>query len=105
MARRGGAAHAPARRSQVRYWRTRENPFKGVWTDIVLWLEKEPDSSAKLILQKLEDKYPGQFDNKLLPPQRRVGEWRRTMARRLVIGGVEERNDVPAVAATVSVAG
>ena len=91
---------------KVRYWRTREDPFKDVWTDILLWLQKEPDSSAKLILQKLEEKYPGQFDNKLLRTlQRRVGEWRRTMARRLVFGGVEERNDVQAVAAIVSVAG
>ena len=72
----------------------------------MLWLQKETDSSAKLILQKLEEKYPGQFDNKLLRTlQRRIGEWRGTIARRLVFGGVEERNDVQAVAATVSVAG
>ena len=91
---------------KVRYWRTREDPFKDVWTDILLWLQKEPDSIAKLILQKLDDKYPGQFDSKLLRSlQRRVGEWRRTMARLLVFGGVEERNDVQAVVATVSVAG
>ena len=31
--------------------------------------------------------------------QRRIGEWRRTMARRLVFGGVEERNDVEPIAA------
>ena len=91
---------------KARYWRTREDPFKDVWTDLLLWLQKEPDSSAKLILQKLEEKYPGQFVNKLLRTlQRRVGEWRGTMARRLVFGGVEERNDVQAVVATVSVAG
>ena len=59
-----------------------------------------------MILQKLDEKYPGQFDNKLLRTlQRRVGEWRRTMARRFVFRGVEECNDVQAVAATVSVAG
>ncbi len=92
--------------AKARYWRTREDPFKDVWTDILLWLQQEPDSSAKIILQKLGEKYPGQFDPKLLRTlQRRVGEWRRTMARRLVFGGVEERNDVQAVATTVSVAG
>ena len=92
--------------AKARHWRTREDPFKDVWTDILLWLQKEPDTIAKLILQKLDEKYPGQFDQKLLRTlQRRVGEWRRTMARRLVFGGVAERHEVQAVAATASVAG
>jgi hypothetical protein len=87
---------------KARYWRTREDPFKDVWTDILLWLQEEPDSIAKVILQRLNDKYPGCFGSKLLRTlQRRVGEWRRTMAHRLVFGGVEERNDVQAVAAPV----
>jgi hypothetical protein len=83
---------------KARYWRTREDPFKDVWTDILLWLQKEPDTIAKVILERLSDKYPGKFDSKLLRTlQRRIGEWRRTMARKLVFGGVEERNDVQAV--------
>ena len=90
---------------KVRYWRTREDPFKDVWTDILLWLQKEPDSIAKTILQRLDEKYPGQFGTKLLRTlQRRIGEWRQTMARRLVLGGVEKRHDVQAVAAIDSVA-
>ncbi len=44
---------------KTRYWRTREDPFKDVWTDILLWLQKEPDTIAKMILQKLEEKYRG----------------------------------------------
>ena len=77
-----------------------------VWTDILFWLQKEPDSIAKMILQKLDEKYPGQFGNKLLRTlQRRIGEWRRTMARKLVFGGVVERNDVQAIAANVPPAG
>lgn len=92
--------------AKTRYWRTREDPFKDVWTDILLWLQKEPDSIAKMILQKLNEKYPGKFDDKLLRTlQRRVGEWRRTMARRLVFGGVDERHEVRAVAAIVPAAG
>ena len=88
--------------SKVRYWRTREDPFKDAWTDILLWLQKEPDSIAKVILQRLSEKYPGRFGSKLLRTlQRRISEWRRTMARRLVFGGVEERNDVQAFPATV----
>lgn len=57
--------------------------------------QKEPDITAKDLLQKLDGKYPGLFGSKLL----------RTLQRRLVFGGVEERNDVQVVAATVSVAG
>ena len=92
--------------AKARDWRTREDPFKDVWTDLLLWLQKEPDITAKDLLQKLDGKHPGQFGSKLLRTlQRRVGEWRGTMARRLVFGGVEERNDVQAVVATVSVAG
>lgn len=91
---------------KARYWRTRENPFKNVWTDILLWLQKEPDSTAKVLLERLNDKYPGQFSPKLLRTlQRRVGEWRRTMARRLVLGGVEEQKDVQPVAAVVPLTG
>ena len=87
---------------KARYWRTREDPFKEVWTDILLWLQKEPDSIAKVMLQKLNNKYPGQFGGKLLRTlQRRIGEWRRTMARRLVLGGVEKWNDVQPVPATI----
>ena len=61
----------------------------------MLWLQKEPDITAKDLLRKLDGKYPGQFGSRLLRTlQRRIGEWRGTMARRLVFGGVEERNDV-----------
>ena len=100
---RQGEARPTHRKEEpkARYWRTREDPFNAVWTDILLWLQEEPDTIAKVLLQKLNEKYPGQFTDKVLRTlQRRIGEWRRTMARRLVLGGVEERNDVQAIAAT-----
>ena len=85
---------------KARHWRTREDPFKDVWADILLWLQEEPDSIAKVILQKLNEKYPDRFGSKLLRTlQRRVGEWRRTMARRLVFGGREQSGAVQAVPA------
>jgi hypothetical protein len=91
---------------KARNWRTRPDPFKDVWTDILLWLQKEPDGTAKVLLQKLNDKYPDQFSGKLLRTlQRRIGEWRRSMARRLVLGGLEECDDVQAIAAVVPLAG
>lgn len=91
---------------KARYWRTRPEPFKDVWGDILLWLQKEPDQTAKGLLERLIEKYPGQFSPKLLRTlQRRVGEWRRTMARRLVLGGVEEQKDVQPVAVIVPLTG
>ena len=91
---------------KARSWRTRADPFKEVWPDILLWLQVEPDSIAKVLLQKLNEKYPGRFAGKLLRTlQRRIGEWRRTMARRLVLGGVEEWADVQPIPAPVPSAG
>lgn len=79
-----------------RYWRTREDPFKSVWTDILMWLQDDPDATAKTLLQKLIVKYPGQYDHKVLRTlQRRVGEWRGSMAHKLVFGGEEKSNIHP----------
>ena len=84
---------------KARHWRTRPEPFKDVWADILLWLQNEPDQTAKGLLARLIEKYPGQFSPKQLRTlQRRVGEWRHMMARCLVLGGVEEQKDVQPVA-------
>lgn len=82
-----------------RYWRTRNDPFKNVWTELLLWLQSEPDSTAKSLLLRLDEKFPGQFGAHLLRTlQRRIEEWRQTMARELVFGGVEEPDEIQAVA-------
>jgi hypothetical protein len=84
-----------------RHWRTRKDPFQNVWTDILRWLQEAPDTTAKTLLERLMDKYPGQYDQKLLRTlQRRVGEWRRTMARKLVFTGVDEKDVQPIAAAS-----
>lgn len=86
----------------ARYWRTREDPFREVWTDLLLWLQEEPDSTAQALLERLDQKFHGQFGARLLRTlQRRISEWRRTMAHRLVFGGVADRNDVQPIAVTV----
>jgi hypothetical protein len=85
--------------SKVRNWRTREDPFKNVWADILVWLQKEPDMTAKTLLEQLNEKHPGEFHVKMHRTlQRRIGEWRRTMARRLVFAGGEEQKNVQPVA-------
>jgi hypothetical protein len=68
-----------------RHWRTRKDPLEAVWPRIVTWLESEPDATAKGLLQRLQSEAPGAFSNSLLrTTQRRVKEWRRLAARRLV---------------------
>lgn len=81
-----------------RHWRTREDPFKEVWADVLLWLQKEPDCTAKSLFGRLNEKYPNRFGGgQLRTLQRRIGEWRQVMARKLVLNGVEEQIDVEPV--------
>jgi len=61
-----------------RHWKTREDPFEGVWEeDLVPKLEENPRLQAITLLEYLQDKYEGRFPNKQLRTlQRRVREWR-----------------------------
>jgi len=72
---------------KARWWRTRKDPFERVWPEVLLWLEKDPDATARSLLRRLQEKYPGQYpDSQLRTMQRRVRAWRRLMARRLLYG-------------------
>ncbi len=44
-----------------RYWRTREDPFEGVWGEIVVLLEAAPERTAKSVFGELQERYPGRF--------------------------------------------
>ena len=69
----------------TRHWRTRRDPFETAWPRVVTWLELEPDRTAKELLTRLREEQPGVFSNgQLRTLQRRVKEWRRLTARRLV---------------------
>jgi hypothetical protein len=68
-----------------RDWRTRKDPFEAVWPKVVLWLEAEPDRTAKEMLARLQIEHPGLFPaTQLRTLQRRVKQWRRAAARKLV---------------------
>lgn len=84
---------------QPRHWRTRVDPFEGVWSEVLLWLQHDPDITAKALLARLQEKYPGRFSaGQLRTLQRRVAEWRAIMAKRLVYGtGSEEPVEVRAI--------
>jgi hypothetical protein len=74
-----GAAPSP------RDWRTRKDPFEEVWPEILLWLQQDPESTAKSLMDRLHRDYPGRFpDGQLRTLQRRIREWRHVMARELV---------------------
>ena len=62
-----------------------------MWADILQSLQSEPDCTATSLLDQLIKKYPEQHDaSQLRTLQRRVGEWRATMARTLVLPGATE---------------
>lgn len=80
------------------YWRTREDPLKDCWTDILMWLQEDPDIQGKTVMERLEAKYPGKLKPGVLRTvQRRISEWRQTMARKLVLGGIEEPDPIELV--------
>ena len=69
----------------ARHWRTRQDPFRDVWPCVVTWLETEPDRTAQELFERLQLEYKGLFvDGQLRTLQRRIKEWRRIAARRLV---------------------
>jgi hypothetical protein len=78
----------PTHRCEVpspRTWRTRKDPFEDVWPEILLWLQHDPDSTAKSLMERLQRVYPDRFPDGLLRTlQRRVREWRHMMAQSLV---------------------
>lgn len=80
----------PTHRAQSagpRHWRTHKDPFEGVWSEILGWLQADPETTAKVVLARLEQVYPGRFpEGQLRTLQRRLREWRRVMARELVHG-------------------
>lgn len=81
--------------AKTRNWRTREDPFARVWADILLSLQSEPDCTATSLLDRLIKNYPEQHDSSQLRTlQRRVGEWRASMARTLVLLGASEHLEV-----------
>ena len=71
--------------SSPRNWRTRVDPFESVWPELLDWLQRDPDTTAKDLLQRLRTKYPETYkDGQLRTLQRRVRGWRRAMARELI---------------------
>lgn len=74
-----------------RKWRTRKDPFEGVWCKALGWLEEDPDASAVALLGRLQEVEPERFSRAHLRTlQRRVQKWRGIMASKLVYAGSAE---------------
>src|SRR5260370_29864522 len=69
----------PSDREQPRDWRTRSDPFDGVWDEVAAHLEREPALQPKTLFEWLQEKYPGRFEaGQVRTLQRRVRQWRAT---------------------------
>ena len=70
----------PSQTKQERWWRTRPDPFDGVWEDeIEPLLRGDPGGKLKAttIIEWLEERHPGRFDSSQLRTlQRRLQDWR-----------------------------
>ncbi len=82
--------HAVRVRGQ-RHWRARKDPFEGVWGNVLVWLQTEPDASSKALMARLQAERPDRFSKaQLRTMQRRAKEWRGIMAKELVYAGTAE---------------
>ena len=65
-------------RIRTRDWRTRPDPFAGVWKEeIEPLLSKSSQLSPTTLFEKLQKEHPGEYqDSKLRTFQRRVSEWK-----------------------------
>lgn len=67
----------PSELAEVRAYRTRKDPFVGVWGEVREKLENHPGLEAKTLFEDLKRRYPGRFrDGQLRTLQRRIKRWR-----------------------------
>jgi hypothetical protein len=61
----------------IRDWRTRENPFMEVWSEIEILLKNAPELEAKTIFGWLNEQHPEKFqEGQLRTLQRQIHRWR-----------------------------
>ena len=76
-ARRIDAAQTLPSQRPARGWRTRSDPFEGVWdTEVVPLLKEAPSLTAMTLLEEMQRRHPGEYADHLLRTlQRRVRAW------------------------------
>ena len=80
-----------------RWWRTRVDPFAEAWPAIEGWLDIDPSTSAKELMDRLSAMVPEAYGSKaqLRTLQRRVREWRTERAKDLVLGSLRQASAEP----------
>src|ERR1700679_4219236 len=67
----------PSQRRIPHAWRTREDPFQDVWTELEAQLRLNPGLQARTLLLDLQRRFPGRFpDVQLRALRRRIKRWR-----------------------------
>jgi transposase len=75
----GRLGRAPSQMKVPHTWRTRPDPFEGVWPEIEALLRQDGGLQAKTIWGELNERYPGRFSvGQLRTLQRRLLAWRVT---------------------------
>ena len=68
-----------------RHWRTRKDPFEGVWCEVLERLQEDPDTGAMAPPGRLQANHPNRLSRaKPRTLQRRVRQWRGIMSNNLV---------------------
>ncbi len=76
--------------------RRRPDPFVAVTTVLREWFEAEPWRTSRELFERLQAEYPGRYpDGQLRTCQRRLKEWRRESALRLVFGSAPINIECP----------
>ena len=71
------AGKLPSEMRQPRWWRTRHDPFAEDWPAVAKLLENTPGLEAQTVLELLEVKQPGRYnESHLRTLQRRIRRWR-----------------------------
>jgi transposase len=71
------AGKLPSEMRQPRWWRTRPDAFAEDWPAVAKMLEETPGLEAQTVLELLEAKQPGRYnDSHLRTLQRRIRRWR-----------------------------
>lgn len=85
-----------------RNWRTRSDPFAGVWPEIQELLERDAGLEAKTVMEWLLGSYPGQFqESQVRTLRRRIKDWRvlygpeskEVMFRQTILPGRQSQSD------------
>ena len=68
----------PPSRKEQKTWQRRNDPFMGVWDELLVpLLERSPSFTGVILLEYLQDLYPGQYpDRHLRCLQKRIKHWK-----------------------------